>query len=126
MLNVASLLPKLISYLAEVDGVSFLLLRIRFNSKNVCSASTPFPQMMEIFKPDSALTSGSCKIYSNIYAGYRKESFPSKESDTKILQRMNFAYWVGIISSYSNRNSNIYVCFLTILHNVRSSCTTFL
>jgi len=32
-----------------------------------------------------------------------KKSFPSKESDTKILQSMHFAYEVGIISSYSNR-----------------------
>ena len=34
---------------------------------------------------------------------YWKESFPSKESDTKLLQSINFAYEVGIISSYSNR-----------------------
>jgi len=32
-----------------------------------------------------------------------KKSFLSKESDTKILQSMQFAYEVGIISSYSNR-----------------------
>ena len=32
-----------------------------------------------------------------------KKSFPSKDSDTKILQSMYFAYEVGIISSYSNR-----------------------
>jgi len=31
---------------------------------------------------------------------YRKESFPSKESGTKILQSIYFAYEVGIISSY--------------------------
>jgi len=34
---------------------------------------------------------------------YPKESFPSKESDTKLLQSVNFAYEVSIISSYSNR-----------------------
>ena len=33
---------------------------------------------------------------------YRKESFPSKESDTKLLQSIYFAYEVRIISSYSN------------------------
>jgi len=33
---------------------------------------------------------------------HRKETFPSKESDTKILQNIFFAYEVGIISSYSN------------------------
>jgi len=33
----------------------------------------------------------------------QKESFPSKESDTKLLQSIYFAYDVGIISSYSNR-----------------------
>jgi len=33
----------------------------------------------------------------------QKESFPSKESDTKLLQSIYFAYEVGIISSYSNR-----------------------
>jgi len=32
-------------------------------------------------------------------AVYRKKSFPSKESDTKILQSIYFAYEVGIISS---------------------------
>jgi len=32
-----------------------------------------------------------------------KKSFLSKESDTKILQSMYFAYEVGIIKSYSNR-----------------------
>jgi len=32
-----------------------------------------------------------------------KKFFLSKESDTKILQSMYFAYEVGIISSYSNR-----------------------
>jgi len=32
-----------------------------------------------------------------------KKSFPSKESDTKILEDMYFAYEVGIISLYSNR-----------------------
>ena len=31
-----------------------------------------------------------------------QKSFPSKESDTKILQSMHFAYKLGIISSYSN------------------------
>jgi len=35
-------------------------------------------------------------------AVYRKESFPSKESDTKLLQSIYFAYEVGSISSYSN------------------------
>jgi len=33
---------------------------------------------------------------------YRNKSFASKESDTKILQSIYFAYEVGIISSYSN------------------------
>jgi len=32
-------------------------------------------------------------------AVYRKESFPSKESDTKILQSIHFGYKVGITSS---------------------------
>jgi len=32
-----------------------------------------------------------------------KKCFPSKESDTKILQSMHFAYEVSIIISYSNR-----------------------
>jgi len=32
-----------------------------------------------------------------------KKSFLSKESDTKILQSIYFAYEVGIITSYSNR-----------------------
>jgi len=34
---------------------------------------------------------------------YRKKSFPSKESDTKILQSIYFAFEIGIIGSYSNR-----------------------
>jgi len=34
---------------------------------------------------------------------YRKESYPSKASDTKLLQSTHFAYELGIISSYSNR-----------------------
>jgi len=34
---------------------------------------------------------------------YPKKPFPSKESDTKILQSIYFAYWVGIIRSYSNQ-----------------------
>jgi len=34
---------------------------------------------------------------------YGKKSFLGKESDTKILQSICFAYDVGIISSYSNR-----------------------
>jgi len=34
---------------------------------------------------------------------YRKESFSSKESDTKLLQNIYFAYLAGIISSYPNR-----------------------
>jgi len=33
----------------------------------------------------------------------RKKSFPSKESDTKVLQSMYFVYEVGVISSCSNR-----------------------
>jgi len=33
----------------------------------------------------------------------QKKSFLRKESDTKILQSMYFAYEVGIINSYSNR-----------------------
>jgi len=37
---------------------------------------------------------------------YGKKSFLSKESDTKILQSIYFAYEVGIISSYSNRMRN--------------------
>ena len=32
-----------------------------------------------------------------------KRILPSKESDTKLLQSTNFAYEVGVISSYSNR-----------------------
>jgi len=35
--------------------------------------------------------------------GYRKKSFPSKESDTKLLQSTYFAYEIGIINSYSNK-----------------------
>ena len=35
---------------------------------------------------------------------YWRKSFLSTESDTKILQCIYFAYKVGIISSYSNRN----------------------
>jgi len=34
---------------------------------------------------------------------YRKESFPSKESDTKLLQSIYYTYEIGTISSYSNR-----------------------
>jgi len=34
---------------------------------------------------------------------YGKKSFFSKESNTKILQSICFAYEVGIIISYSNR-----------------------
>jgi len=34
---------------------------------------------------------------------YRKGSFPSKDTDTKLLQSIYFAYEVGIIRSYSNR-----------------------
>jgi len=34
---------------------------------------------------------------------YRKESFPSRASDTALLQSIYFAYEVGVISSYSNR-----------------------
>jgi len=34
---------------------------------------------------------------------YRKKSFTSKESDSKLLQSLYFAYEIGIISSYSNR-----------------------
>jgi len=33
---------------------------------------------------------------------YRKESFPSKEYDTEILQSIYFVYKAGIISPYSN------------------------
>jgi len=36
-----------------------------------------------------------------------KKSFLSTESDTKILQSIYFAYKVGIISSYSNRNHQL-------------------
>jgi len=36
---------------------------------------------------------------------YRKKSFSSKESDTKMLQSKYFAYEVGAISSYPNRSS---------------------
>jgi len=35
--------------------------------------------------------------------GVHKVPNTSKESDTKLLQSINFAYEVGIISSYSNR-----------------------
>jgi len=34
---------------------------------------------------------------------YRQECFLRKESDTKILQSIYFAYKVGIISAYSNK-----------------------
>jgi len=34
---------------------------------------------------------------------YRKESFPSKESDIMLLQSIYFSYEEGIIRSYSNR-----------------------
>ena len=43
------------------------------------------------------------KILCLSYIVYRKESFPSEESDTKILQSIYFAYLVIIISSHSNR-----------------------
>jgi len=33
---------------------------------------------------------------------YRKESFPSKDTDTKLLQNICFAYEIDIISSYSD------------------------
>jgi len=33
---------------------------------------------------------------------YRKESFSSKEPDTKVLQKIYFAYEVGIINYFSN------------------------
>jgi len=36
---------------------------------------------------------------------YVFESFPNKESDTQILQNIHFAYYVGIVSCYSNRPS---------------------
>jgi len=38
--------------------------------------------------------------YQTLFTVYQKESFPSKESDTKIFQSIYFAYYVGIISSY--------------------------
>jgi len=38
-----------------------------------------------------------------MFAVYRKKSFPSKESDIKILLGIYFAYDVGTISCYSNR-----------------------
>ena len=34
---------------------------------------------------------------------YRKESFPSKDTYTKLLQSIYFAYKIDVISSYSNR-----------------------
>jgi len=34
---------------------------------------------------------------------HRKGSFPSKDSDTKLLHSIYFAHEIGIISSYSNR-----------------------
>jgi len=40
---------------------------------------------------------------------YGKKSFLTNESDTKILQSVYFAYEVGIISSYSNRNLCIHL-----------------
>ena len=55
---------------------------------------------------------------------YRKESFPSKESDTKLLQSIYFAYEVGIISSYSNR-----ICYRKIAKSrlsVLGSCNAAL
>jgi len=56
---------------------------------------------------------------------YQKESFPTKESDSKILQCIYFAYKAGIISSYSNRINNNRNCtfplfsstFLTLNEN---------
>jgi len=40
---------------------------------------------------------------------YQKKSFPSKESDTKLLQSVYFACEVSTISSCSNR-----ICYWTI------------
>jgi len=45
---------------------------------------------------------------------YRKESFPSEESDTNLLHSIYFAYQIGIISSYSNR-----ICYLKIIKNAQ-------
>jgi len=45
---------------------------------------------------------------------YRKEFFSSKDSDTKFLQSIYFAYEVGIINSYSNR-----ICY----RKISKSCT---
>jgi len=45
---------------------------------------------------------------------YRKKSFLSKGSDTKILQSMYYAYEVDIISSCSNRSINNTVFKLNI------------
>jgi len=47
---------------------------------------------------------------------YLKKSFPSKESDTKILQSIYFAFEVGITSSYSNRMTFGSVTCLEALH----------
>jgi len=46
---------------------------------------------------------------------YRKESLPSKESKTKILQSIHFAYLVGTVNSYSNRRASF-------LHKYHFSC----
>jgi len=45
---------------------------------------------------------------------YRKKSFPIKESDTKLLQSIYFAYEVGIISSYSN-----IICYWKLLKSAQ-------
>jgi len=38
---------------------------------------------------------------------YRTESFPSKESDTKILQSLHFACQVGIVSIFCMRMKDL-------------------
>jgi len=52
---------------------------------------------------------------------YRKKSFPSKESDTKLLQSIDFDYEVGVINSYSNRIKKR--CRICHNHNHRSGIT---
>jgi len=56
-----------------------------------------------LFRHNCLIIGHHCTVYPGENSVYGKKSFPSKESDTKILQGIYFAYKVGIISSYSNR-----------------------
>jgi len=58
------------------------------------------------------------------YAFYRKKCFPTKESDTKILQSIYFAYKVGIISSSSNRIHYVLSFSEIILFTSNNNLTT--